>query len=55
MPKTSLWRAVVGDDRRTVIEDVEFDETAERVVVHVRPRRGGRARCGRCGREAGGS
>jgi hypothetical protein len=30
---------VVGLDRRTVIEDVEFDETAERVVVHVRPRR----------------
>ncbi len=50
MPKASLWRALVGVDRRTVIEDVEFDEAAERVMVHVRPRKGGRGRCGRCGR-----
>jgi hypothetical protein len=26
---------LVGVDERTVIEDVEFDATAERVVVHV--------------------
>jgi transposase len=53
VPKASLWRALVGVDRRTVIEDVEFDETGERVVVHVRPRKGGRGRCGRCGRWSG--
>ncbi|WP_190814226.1 ISL3 family transposase [Saccharopolyspora pogona] len=53
MPKASLWRALVGVDRRTVIEDVEFDEAAERVMVHVRPRKGGRGRCGRCGRWSG--
>jgi transposase len=45
VPKAGLWRAVVGVDRRMVIEDVEFDEPAEVVVVHVRVR--GRGRCGR--------
>ena len=36
-----------------MIEDVEFDEAAERVVVHVRRRKRGRPRCGRCGRACG--
>jgi transposase len=36
----------------TVIEDVEFDEEAEIVVAHVRPRRAGRGRCGECGARA---
>lgn len=34
----------------TVVERVEFDELAQVVVAHVRPGRGQRARCGRCGR-----
>jgi transposase len=34
----------------TVVEDVEFDEDAEAVVALVRPRKGARRRCGRCGR-----
>ncbi|MEU5852382.1 ISL3 family transposase [Saccharopolyspora shandongensis] len=53
MLDASLWRALVGVDRRTVIEDVEFDAEAERVVVHVRPRKRGKPRCGRCGRVSG--
>jgi len=34
---------------KTVIEDVEYDEDAELVVVHVRPQRASRGRCGHCG------
>jgi transposase len=54
----SLWRALLGVDKRTVIEDVELgdggNEQAGTVVViaHVRPRRGARGRCGRCRRKA---
>jgi transposase len=33
----------------TVVEDVEYDEEAELVIAHVRPRRAGRGRCGVCG------
>ncbi|MGD9998741.1 MAG: helix-turn-helix domain-containing protein [Acidimicrobiia bacterium] len=50
----SVWARVVGVDRRTVIEGVEFDEAAEVVVVAVRRRRPGKQRCGLCGRVAGG-
>jgi transposase len=46
-----LWQRVLGLVR-TVIEGVEFDEDADAVVVSVRPRKGGRRRCGRCGRRA---
>jgi transposase len=49
-----VWRQVVGGDRRTVIEDVEIDEDRNAVVVHVRPRRSTRRRCGRCGVQAPG-
>jgi transposase len=49
-----LWRGLLGVDRRTVIEDVEFagDEGAELMVARVRPRSGASRRCGRCGRRA---
>jgi transposase len=36
----------------TVVEEIEFDEEAEVVVAHVRPRRAGRGRCGECGARA---
>ena len=49
-----VWARVVGVDRRTVIEGVEFDEAADVVVVAVRRRRPGKQRCGLCGRVAGG-
>ncbi|GAB3861211.1 hypothetical protein GCM10028801_25030 [Nocardioides maradonensis] len=47
----SVWRSLLGVEN-TVIEDVEYDEDAELVVVHVRPRRAGRGRCGACGTRA---
>ena len=55
MRNVRLWRALLGVDKRTVIEDIEFGEAsgdAEVVVVHVRPRRGAVGRCGRCQRKA---
>lgn len=53
MRTARLWRRLLGVER-IVIEDVEFDEDEEVVVVHVRPRKGGRGRCGRCGRRGPG-
>jgi transposase len=54
-----LFRALLGVDQRTVIEDIEFeesegedDEGAALVVARVRPRSGVSRRCGRCGRRA---
>jgi transposase len=49
-----VWRRVLGVDDRTVIEGVEFDDDADAVVAHVRPRRLRKRRCGRCGRRAPG-
>jgi transposase len=45
----NVWRRVLGVDRATVIEEVDFDEESDTVVVHVRPRRSTKRRCGRCG------
>jgi transposase len=45
----SVWRRVLGVDSATVIESVEFDEEAESLVIHVRPRRPKKRRCGVCG------
>ena len=47
----SLWRAVLGVEN-TVVEDVEFDDEAQVLVAHVRPRQASRARCGTCGSRA---
>ena len=59
MRNVRLWRALLGVDQRTVIEDIEFEEFAEEdadgdtlVVAQVRPRSGVSRRCGRCGRRA---
>ena len=55
MRNSRLWRALLGVDKRAVIEEIEFDDDGadgEVVVAHVRPRRGARGRCGRCGRKA---
>lgn len=51
MRGASLWRAVLCV-QNTVIEDVEFDEAAQVIVAHVRPRRPTRGRCGSCGARA---
>ena len=45
----NVWRRALGVDRATVIEEIDFDEESETVVVHVRPRRSTKRRCGRCG------
>jgi len=49
----TLWRALLGVEK-TVVEEVEFDEDSELLVVHVRPRARarGRGRCGRCQRRS---
>lgn len=54
MFSANVWRRALGVDRATVIEDVDFDEESETVVVHVRPRRSTKRRCGRCGVRAPG-
>ena len=45
---------MLGVDRATVIEEVDFDDRSETVVVHVRPRRSTKRRSGRCGERAPG-
>jgi transposase len=51
---SNVWRRTLGVDRATVIESVEFDEEASSVVIHVRPRRPKKRRCGLCGRRSSG-
>jgi len=48
---TKVWLRLLGLVR-TVLEAVVFDEDTDAVVVSVRPRKGARQRCGRCGRRA---
>ena len=55
MRNARLWRALVGVDRRTVIEGIELGQKqADEVVVvaRVRPRSFVLGRCGRCGARA---
>ena len=51
MQNARVWQRVLGL-ARTVIEAVVFDEDTDAVVASVRPRKGARRRCGRCGRRA---
>jgi transposase len=48
-----LWARLLGVEQ-AVVERVEFDEDAEAIVVAVRPPKGVRRRCGRCGRRCSG-
>lgn len=48
-----LWARLLGLVR-AVVEGVEFDEAEECVVVSVRPRKGAKRRCGRCGKRCPG-
>ena len=54
MLSVRVWREMLGVDDRTVIEGVDFDEEADAVVAHVRPRRAKKRRCGLCGEKAPG-
>ena len=51
MRNASLLRALLCVES-TVVEDVEFDDEAQVLVAHVRPRRANRGRCGTCGSRA---
>jgi transposase len=51
--KSSVWGRACGL-RRTVVEDVVFDDTANAVIVSVRPNARALGRCGRCGRRSPG-
>ena len=53
MRDVSLWSSVLGVEK-TVIERIVFDEEADKVVAHVRPRSRARNRCGVCGRRSPG-
>ena len=53
MRSTTLWARLLGVVK-VVVEGVEFDEDEECIVVSVRPRKAGRRRCGRCGRQCPG-
>ena len=46
MRSARVWKRLIGVDDRTVIEDVGFADNDETVVVHVRPRRPKKRRCG---------
>ncbi len=48
MQNASIWRALLCVEN-TVVEDVEFDDQAQVLVVYVRPPRASRGRCGMCG------
>jgi transposase len=50
----TVWRGLLGVEKPTVIDGVEFDDEAETVVVRVRPRKGARGRCGLCQRRCPG-
>ncbi|MDN5768713.1 MAG: ISL3 family transposase, partial [Humibacillus sp.] len=50
MREASLWGALLGVPKKTVLERLEYDEDAELVVAHVRPTARARGRCGVCGR-----
>lgn len=49
MRNATLWLLGV---EQTVIEGIEFEEDDDLLVAQVRPRKGARQRCGRCGRKA---
>jgi transposase len=49
-----VWRRLLGLCTKTVLEEVEFDDDADAIVAHVRPKSRYRRRCGRCGRRCPG-
>ena len=53
MRVATVWPALLGVEK-TVVERVEFDEDAETLVAHVRPRARARGRCGLCRRRCPG-
>ncbi len=54
MRNAKVWAGVLGVERSTVVDGVEFDDEAEIAVFAVRPRKGAKGRCGRCQRRCAG-
>src|SRR5664280_1358345 len=48
-----LWAGLLGL-AKVVVEDVEFDEVEQVLVVSARPRKATKRRCGRCGKRCSG-
>ncbi len=53
MRNNRVWERACGL-KRTVVEGVRYDETADAIVVSARPDSRARNRCGRCGRRSPG-
>lgn len=53
MRSTRVWKQLLGVEQ-AVIEEVDLDGGAAVLVAKVRPTRGERSRCSRCGRRCGG-
>lgn len=53
MREVSLWRRLLGVERTTVIEEIEYDPDEEIVVAHVRPSGKLKPRCGVCEEHCG--
>ena len=53
MQNNRVWQRACGLVR-TVVEGVRYDDTADAIVVSVRPNAKARGRCGRCGRRSPG-
>ena len=53
MRSARLWARLLGVEQ-AVVERVCFDQDEQTLVVSVRPRKGVRRRCGRCGRRCPG-
>ena len=48
----TIWRKMLGVDKRTVIEGIDYDEDTEAIIAQVRPRKITKRRCGLCGKKA---
>ena len=53
MRSARLWAGLLGL-AKVVVEDVEFDEVEQVLVVSARPRKPTKRRCGRCGKRCPG-
>ena len=53
MRSVRVWARLLGLVK-AVVEGVDFDEDEQAIVVSVRPRKGARRRCGRCGKRCPG-
>ena len=51
MGSVRIWARLLGIES-AVIEDVEFDDDMQALVVSVRPRKKAKNRCGHCGRRS---